>query len=86
MGSWISKLWDIEDRSVSPGPVLGAFLVISFVALEGYDLYRSPEHHFDAQTFGIGAAAIIAAINSAGWIRPKGAPPAFTQPTITGEQ
>jgi len=81
MIGWFGRLLDVEDRSVSAPVCGGMALVLSFIIFTGYSLWESPDHHFNAQDFGVGASAIVVALGTAGWFKPKGMPPEIPPPS-----
>lgn len=72
--NWLSRLLDAQDQRVAAHLVGGLAMLIGHVALAGYAVYASPDHHFDPMGFGTGAAAIIGALGAAGWFQNLGRP------------
>ena len=54
--------------------VLGATTVLTFLGLAVYSVVKNPMHHFDMQSFGIGAGAVIAAMGAALGMKSKTEP------------
>jgi hypothetical protein len=64
---FLARLLNAHDHGVDAATVLGASTLLSHVTLQGVALWHGEV--FNAQSFGTGAGAIIAALAAAGWFR-----------------
>lgn len=65
----MQQLLSAEQRNVDAPTFSALWSLAAFFGIAAYSVWKSPDHHVDLVGLGGGAAAIIAAIGTAGWLR-----------------